>query len=250
MSKQKRETASYIESVKQLAKFAPSLKKYKRRKKLRPAEKGAITRKENLLRFHTQTLFPVNKKLAKELKGQLFAPGIHAIEFRNTAPNAKIHKVGQDLVLTSNGRTFLYWRLDREDVKSTKGMAKAAAKAFDIDEYEEEFGDNTEELPPDLFPIERVAELAGLAFEQLKPLAVYLWAPSGRVGSGFESLKQFSMWLAENWHADRYTQQEKWVNGIAILLNDPNFRKPFSTMKPFDPDRDPRKPPKKRKRNR
>jgi hypothetical protein len=215
MSKQKRTASSYVESAKKLAKFAPALRKYKRRKTLTRWEKGAITRKEKLLQYHTEHLIPVTKKFARELKEQLFAPGVRAIELRNTAPNAKVRKVKQDLMVTSNGRTWLYWRLDREDVKSKRGMKKAAEAAFNMQ-----------------FPIERVAELAGIAFEKLKPLAIHLWAPSGRVGRGFESLKQFNMWLAENWSADRYSQQEKWVNGIAILVNDPNWGRTRSMNKP------------------
>jgi hypothetical protein len=254
MSKPKRSVESYLQSAKSLAPFAPGLTKYRRRKTLKPSEKGAITRKENALAFHTDKLIPVSKKLARQLKDQLFIPskrifdeeteqyryeegrsrqGIRAIELRNTAPNAKIHKIGPDMLVTSNGRTFLYWKLDREDVKTKKGMTKAAAAVFD-----------------NQLPIERVSELAKVAFDELKPLAVYLWAPSGRVGNGFESLKQFSIWLAENWSADRYSQQEKWVNGIVILLKDDNWRKSTSVLKPIDPNKDPRKPkpPKKRKR--
>lgn len=232
--KYKRPASSYLESVKRLIKFAPGLAKYKRRKTLKPSEKAAIARKENILRYHTEHLVPVSKKLSKELKPVMFAPGIRAVELRNTSPGATIRQVGKDMTVTSNGRTWLYWRLDREDVTTKAGMSKAAAKAFKIDEYEEEFSgeDEDEEQERNLFPIERVAELAGLAFDELKPLAVYLWAPSGRVGRGFESLKQFNMWLAENWSADRYSSQEKWVNGIAILLNDPDFRTPRSVNKP------------------
>lgn len=215
MSKPKRTAESYLQSARKLAKFAPALKRYRRRKTLTRWEKGAITRKEKLLLFHTENLIPVTKKHARELKEQLFAPGIRAIELRNTAPDAKIRKVKQDLMVTSNGRTWLYWKLDREDVKTKRGMNKAAKAAFDMQ-----------------FPIERVAQLAGIAFERLKPLAVHLWAPSGRVGRPFESLKQFSMWLAENWNEDRYTQQEKWVNGIVILVDDPNWRKTISVLKP------------------
>lgn len=236
MSKPKRSVDSYLQSARSLARFAPGLSKYRRRKTLKPSEKGAITRKENALAFHTDKLIPVSKKLARQLKDQLFVPtkrifdeetqqvryeegktrqGIRAIELRNTGADAKIHKVKNDMIVTSNGRTFLYWKLDREDVKTKRGMTKAAAAAFDSQ-----------------FPIERVAELAKIAFDQLKPLAVYLWAPTGRVGNPFESLKQFSMWLAENWSADRYSQQEKWVNGIVILLHDKNFRKTVSVLKP------------------
>jgi hypothetical protein len=245
VSKQKRTAQSYLASAAKLRPFAPALKKYRRRKTLSPQEKGAISRKEKLLQFHTQHLIPVSKKLARELKNQLFAPGVRAVELRGTSANAKMRRVGKDMLVTSNGRTWLYWRLDREAVKTKKGMSDAAARAFEIDEYEEP--EEGEEPPIEQLPIERVAELAGMAFEELKPLAVYLWAPTGRVGDGFASLKQFTTWLAENWQTDRYSQQEKWVNGIAILLNDPNWRKPRSVNKPIK-GRDPRLPTPKRKR--
>lgn len=246
MSKQKRTDESVLQSARAFAKFAPGLKKYRRRKTLKKFERDYIIRKEKLLRFHTQHLIPVSKKLARELRGVKFGPGINAVEFRNTSPNATVRKVGDDLTVTSNGRTYLYWHLDREDI-TPKGMTAAARKAFAIDDYEEEFGGEEREPDHDRLPIERVAELADIAFAELKPLAVYLWAPTGRVGDGHRSLKQFTMWLAENWQTDRYSQQEKWVNGIAILLNDPEFGIP--KPKPQTPKgRDPRIPHKRRRK--
>jgi hypothetical protein len=202
VSRRKRTTDEYLQSAKRLAKFAPSLRKYKRRKTLTRYEKSAIARKEKILRY-SDHLIPLTKNQAKDLKTQLFAPGVRAIQLRNTETHARIKRVRDDLIVTSNGRTWVYWKLEREDVKTKKGMKKAAEKAFEMQ-----------------FPIEQIAELARKSFDELAPLAVYLWAPSGRVGEGFQTIKQFLNWLYDNWNAGRYTHQEKWVNGIAILLNE------------------------------
>lgn len=202
MSRQKRQTSDYVSAAKRLAKFAPSLKKYKRRKTLTRWEKAAITRKEKLLRY-ADHLIPVTKAQAKELKAELYAPGVQAIQLRNTGAHTRIRKVKKDLLVTSNGRTWLYWRLERETVKTKRGMKKAAKEAFNMQ-----------------FPIEQIAALAKVAFAELEPIAVYLWAPSGRVGQGFESLRQFEQWLYDNWNSGRYTHTEKWVNGIALLIRE------------------------------
>lgn len=198
----KRPTQDYLASAKRLAKFAPSLKKYRRRKTLSPAEKAAIRRKENALRF-ADHLIPLNKKQYAQLRDYTPGPGIHAVQLRNTGSHTKINFVKDNMFVTSNGRTYLYWKLSRGDVKSKSGMKTAAQKAFDMQ-----------------FPVEQIAELAHKAFEELEPIAVYLWAPAGRVGQGFASLRQFLTWLYENWNTGRYTNQEKWVNGIAILLHE------------------------------
>lgn len=202
MSRRKRPTKDYIDTAKRLAAFVPSLKKYKRRKTLTRWEKAAITRYANKLKY-TDHLVRLNKRQYEELKDYTPGYGVHAIQLRNTGANTKINFVQNNLFVTSNGRTYLYWHMGRAAVKTESGMTKAARKAFERQ-----------------FPIQRIAELAQVAFEELNPLAVYLWAPTGRVGQGFASLRQFMLWLHENWNTGRYTNQEKWVNGIVILLRD------------------------------
>jgi len=200
--KEKRPVSDYVEAARKLSKFVPSLKKYRRRKTLTRYEKAAITRKQKALQY-TDHLIPITKKQYKKLKRFTPGPGIQAVQLRNTGAHTKISFVRDNMMVTSNGRTWLYWELDRAQVKSKKGMTKAAREAFAMQ-----------------FPVERIAALAQKAFEDLEPLAVYLWAPSGRVGRGFQDLPAFIDWLHENWNIGRYTQQEKWVNGIAILLQE------------------------------
>ncbi|MDE2021213.1 MAG: hypothetical protein KGJ13_12830, partial [Patescibacteria group bacterium] len=101
MSKPKRDTISYLQGAQNLAAFVPSLKKYKRRKTLKPWEKSHIARYENWLRYTLTELKPVTKKQAKEFKNELYKPetqvkkgknkgrfvrhgGIQAVRFRNT----------------------------------------------------------------------------------------------------------------------------------------------------------------------
>lgn len=195
---EKRSVAEYVQIAARLSKFTPGLKKYKRRKKLNNGEKSAISHKEKILRY-SDHLIPVTKRQAKKLKGLLFAPGVQAIQLRNTAPDARIVRLKKDMVVTSNGRTFIYWRL--EDVKKG-GMKRAAKKVFT--EFEA------------TFEIEHLAELAQRAFKKLKPIRIYLWAEAGRVGEGFKSFDEFMQWLYEDY--SQYKNVERWVNGIAIQV--------------------------------
>lgn len=200
---EKRTDKQWIQKAKELSKFAPGLKKYKlnmlyKGGKLNSGQKSAISHKEKILRF-SDNLFPVSAKQAKKLKGLLFAPGVQAIQLRNTAPGAKIVRFKKDMVVTSNGRTFIYWRL--ESVKP-RAMKKAAKQAF------EEFTAT--------FDIEQLAELAKKAFAKLKPVRIYLWAEAGRVGEGFRVFDEFVQWLYEDY--SQYKNVERWVNGIAIQV--------------------------------
>lgn len=198
--KQKRPVTDYLQSAKSLSKFAPALKKYSKRKTLKPQEKAAIARKEKILRY-AHHLIPVSKKTARKLKGKLFAPGIRAVQLNNTSDHAKVAVVNKELFVTSNGRDWLYW-----DVEGAKpaDMKRAATQAFT----------NVR----DAFPIEKIAALVHKAFRKPTTREVYLWTAQGRVGQGFESLKQFLRWFNREYHG--YSQPEKWINGIAIRLGE------------------------------
>jgi hypothetical protein len=220
MSKQKRSTESYLTSARELAAFVPTLKKYKRRRTLTRWEKGAITRKENVIRY-TDHLIPVTKKQARELKEHLFQPeytvksgthrgelrrvkGVQAIQLRNTGKNVTINKVRDDIMVTSNGRTWVYWSLP----DTTKSAVRQAGEdAF---------------TNPDSFDIERVVELAKKAFDNPATKGVFLWAESGRVGEGTEDIETFVRWIASDYA--RYKNTDRWVKGIAILIADVDDR--------------------------
>ncbi len=216
MSKrQKRPDQSYIDAANVLAKFVPSLRKYRRRKRLKPQQKSAIARFEKALRF-ARDLKPLTNKQAAKLKSDLYKPtveikrgpnkgkhrvvgGIQAIQLRNTSDHAAIHFVQKDMFLTSNGRTWIYWKIDRF---KTSDMAKAGTVAF--------------KQIRQAFPIEMISELAEHAFKKVSTKEVYLWAESGRVGEGFKSLQTFMEWVYESYGG--YNEPEKWVRGIAIRL--------------------------------
>jgi hypothetical protein len=216
MSKQKRSLESYLDSARELAAFVPALKKYKRRRTLTRWEKGAITRKENIVRY-TDHLIPVTKKQARELKDLLFQPettvksgpqrgriirhhGVQAIQLRNTGRDVTIRKVRNDIYVSSNGRTWVYWSLP----STTKSAVQHAG--------EEAFTN------PDAFDIEKVVELARQAFENPTTKGVFLWAESGRVGEGTEDIETFVRWIATDYA--RYKNTDRWVRGIAILVAD------------------------------
>lgn len=202
MAKNKRPTLDYVDAARRMSRFVPGVARFKRRKTLKPWEKAMIARYEKRLRY-ADNLFPVNAKQAAKFHGQLYAPGVRAIQLKNVGRDTRVKVVKDNLIVTSNGRTYLYWRLPRKVVRTKKGMRAAGKTAFELD-----------------FPMEQVAELARVAFEELHPQAVYLWNPQGRAGAGFADLKQFLLWLNANWNSGRYSYQEKWVNGLVILLHE------------------------------
>lgn len=210
---------SYIESARAISKLAPGLKKYARMHlktaKLTPAQKGAIAHKEKLLRY-AHHLIPVKGKTARELKDKLFAPGINAIQLDHTNDHAKIRRVNNQIFVTNNGRMWLYWTLDAKP----SSMKRGAKKAF--------------ENPSTVFPMERIANLVDKAFKRPTTREVYLWAASGRVGSGFESLKQFMRWFNRAYGG--YRETAKWVRGIAIRLGEPPRDGPTSNDDDMEDD--------------
>lgn len=214
MSKRKitRDTPDYLKSARELAKFSPQLKKYARRKTLKPAEKSAIARKERLLKF-TEALIPLTPRQAAKLKPHLYQPetttksgkivrhkGFTAIQLRNTDSHAIIRSVSRNMLVTSNGRTWVYWALD--DV-SPKEIRDAGQEALEN---------------PEAYDIEKVMELAERAFETPETKAIALWAEVGRVGETFADFGAFARWVSQSYR--NYTQTDRWVRGIAILVGE------------------------------
>ncbi|MDE2019762.1 MAG: hypothetical protein KGJ13_05460 [Patescibacteria group bacterium] len=164
----------------------------------------------------------MSKKQAKKLgRKKLFLPGVQAVQLRNVHPEAKIKFKGKNVEVLQDGQRWIYWALDTDTVRSRRGMRKAGQDAFNKQ-----------------FPIERVSDLAAKAFQKFRVQQVHLWAHAGIVGDAFESVQQFVMWVNEKWNQGRYistryfaggdiyTQPSdpgKWVNGIAILIEDTGY---------------------------
>lgn len=207
-----RSNADWVHVAEKLSKFAPGLKKYRRRKKLNSGEKSAIAHKEKILRY-SENLIPIparDRKKALKEKWDLFAPGVFAMPLGNTGKDAKIIHVAKHMTVTSNGRTWVYWRLPNIE---TGAMEKAAEKAFT--EFEA------------TFDIEKLAKLAKKAFEDFKLIKVYLWAKQGRVGFGYKTFNEFTQWLYE--YYSQYQNTEEWVEGIAIKIEDDGTGKDLPT---------------------
>lgn len=219
--KEKRTDLSYLQSAKNLSGLVPKLRKYRKRKTLTRYEKSAITRREKQLK-NIPFLVPVTKKQARKLKGKLFLPGIQAIQLRNVPEGSKIKfKPRGDIeIVSATGGRWIYWSLDRDTVRSRRGMRKAGADAFDK-----------------RLPIEKVSDLTALAFKKYNIQQVHLWAHAGIVGDAFQDLGAFVQWVNEKWNAGRYmglqervsgifsnpSDPGKWVNGIAILIENPEY---------------------------
>lgn len=218
MSTPKRDISSYLQAARELAPFITSLTKYKRRKKnLTPQEKSAIARAERLFaRSHADHLIPVDTRTAKDLGAELFeftetttikkGPNkgkpitrkhrFQAIQLRNTSPKATFKRLNRNMIVETNGRLWVYWKL-RD--KSVPAVEEAGSRAFQDD-------------------IEAVIELAREAFDQPTCKGVYLWAQSGRVGEGTKTLSEFVQWVYESY--SHYVDTNKWMKGIAILIAD------------------------------
>lgn len=212
--KRNRSDADYVASAAKLAPLVPSLRPLAKRKKLKAAEKSAITRKENILKG-VPNIFPVSRQQARRLRGQTFATGVQGIQLRGVSPDAKIRFKGKNIYVEDNGRKWLYWHLDRHTVRTRTGMREAGRKAF-----------------LQQFPIEQITDLAARAFKTKNVVQVNLWAHAGIVGDAHETLEQFVLWVNEKWSAGRYLRVDlqggnsdpgKWVNGIAILLEDEEY---------------------------
>lgn len=227
----KRQTADYLSSASALSILVPGLRKYRKRKTLKPSEKAAITRREKQLK-NIPYLVPVTAKQAKKLKGKLFFPGIQAIQLRNVPNTARIKIRGKDIEVIDGQFRWIYWSLDRVTVRSRVGMRNAGKAAFDK-----------------RFPIEKVSDLTIEAFKKYNVQQVHLWAHAGIVGDAFHDTNVFIRWVNEKWSAGRYMREDdqgnhspsdpgKWVNGIAILLENAEQtkrRKALRGKNPFTP---------------
>ncbi len=222
--KTKRSDADYILSALNLSSLVPSLKPLAKRKRLKPSEKGRITRREKQLKG-IPDIFPITARQAKQMKGQTLFSGVQAIQLRGVSKDAKISFKGKNLTVTEpSGRQWLYWHLSRATVRSKREFKQYGKKAFQQQ-----------------FPIELVAELAAKAFQSLDVVQINLWAHAGIVGDPHHELKEFVAWVNEKWSAGRYIRTSthggdsdpgKWVNGIAILLEDKEYaRKRAAALK-------------------
>lgn len=226
-----RTVESYLSSARKNAALVPSLKKFKKRKTLKKSEKATIRRREKQLQ-NVPFLQPITSKQAKILgRRKVFLPGIQAIQLRNVDTSKgdtfKISKHGDVEINTAEGK-WIYWSIDRDAVRSRVSMRDAGRAAFEKK-----------------LPIEKVSDLTAKAFEQYNVQEVRLWAHAGIVGDGFLTLEEFIMWVNEKWNQGRYISTRigrtgeiyenpsdpgKWVNGIAILIENPEYTKRRKTL--------------------
>jgi hypothetical protein len=144
---------SYVNSAKGNSELIPSLKKYRRRKKLNRWEKSAITRAANKLKaLRSVNLVPVTKKQAKLLgKKIVVGGGIRAIE---------LDGFGRDSKLT---------------IKDGKPVIKSRTRGV--------------VLVPTEAALEPMAAALKRAFNQKGNVTVWLWTTRGRTKFPIMSLK-------------------------------------------------------------
>lgn len=221
MAKKKRDSQTYLDSVQELYAYVPRLRRFAKRKKLKSHEKAYIARIENIVRrsyTNLDDLIPLSKKQARDLKGYTYEPEVtatagkfagqprryhffRAIQLRNVGEDARIQSVDKDkLVVESNGRLWIYWKLPPGPTPDE--MAEAGEDAFDMEDSE----------------LERMVALTERAFRNPKTKLVYLWTAHGRVGIPMKSVRGFIHWTIKKY--SEYQQTERWLNGIAILIAD------------------------------
>jgi hypothetical protein len=217
-----RDPETYVLSARELAPFVPKIRKLAKKKTLTSWEKSYVARIENVVKksfTNIDDLIPVSKAQAKSQRGFLYEPEItvkrgkrkgqiqrskmfQAMQLRNVSETAKIKKVtNETLVVEDLGRTWVYWNLLKK--KTPKNMQRHGEQAF---------------TTPEAFDIERVIELAQKAFDNPQTKIVYLWSKHGRVGIPMRSLAAFTRWIIDDY--SKYTQTDRWVNGLAILIAD------------------------------
>jgi hypothetical protein len=217
-SRRKRNTESYLAAAILRAHYVPKLKKYRKRKTLKPWEKSYIKRWENLVPIVID-LIPVKKPQAKKLKKNLYRPEsiikkgpkigqkryhppINAIKLRNTSSRAKIKSITNDKMLVEDrGREWVYVRLPDSEPATL-----------------EDYGEDIFDGEPGTFDIERIAAIASRAFERPSTKGVALWTKSGRADDVFPSFRQFYHWLMT--YYVKYENTDEWVDGIAVLIGE------------------------------
>lgn len=226
-----RTDADYIASAKRLAGIVPSLRKLKSRKRLTKQEKRRIRYREKQLK-DVPYLKPVTAQQAKRLGSKrLFKRGVQAIQLKGVEPDERITvNMRGDISASNANQTWIYWALPRETVRSKRKMREVGPAAFNKQ-----------------FPIDTVAEMAIAAFKRYDVHAIYLWSHYGAVGTGHLTPAQFIGWVNEKWQQGRYvstvTNQNtghiyenpsdpgRWVNGIAILIENPEYTKKKKALK-------------------
>lgn len=205
----RKEIGALHRQASRLAEYVPSLKPIAKKKKWTKAETQRVRYRAKQL-AHRTGLRKLTKAQAKKFKKQLI-PGTQAIQLAHISPEAKLAASGEDMLVTSNGNTWILWRLDRDVVRSKRKFGKAAQEAFAAQ-----------------FPVEKLTELAGKAFKQYRVRQIHLWGPSGPVGQGFANLSGFIHYLEQHLQAGKYitsgpdhtqrTDPGDWVNGLAIMI--------------------------------
>lgn len=225
-----RSDADYAASVKGLSSLVPALKKLKNRKHFTPQEKRRIRYREKQLR-DIPDLVPVSAEQAKRLgTKRLFKRGVRAIQLKDAeGSKIKINKKGEISVSNPN-QSWIYWPLSRDTVRSKRKMREVGPAAFNKQ-----------------FPIEKLSDMAVKAFKKWDVKEIHLWSNRGAVGTGFEDAGSFIMWVNEKWQHGRYvstvtnentgTRYEnpsdpgRWVNGIAILIENPEYTRKKKALK-------------------
>lgn len=173
----------YLDIVRLISDVAPVLKKYKKRKKLRPQEKAAITRFWNNYNKieHRDLMVPISKRQYKTLKDKssIIKGGFRAARFNNLSEDASVHVQGGHYVIKSSKRHWIYHEvpLDFREFKSH----------------------------------------AVRIFARGKVVSLHVWTNKGRAAHGYYSTAQLFPAL-ETLYFARYSEIGEWLLGYAYHI--------------------------------
>lgn len=140
MARARRTTSSYLGAVRANAQLVPSLRKYRRRKKLTRWEKAAITRAENKVRTaggNAGILHPITEKQYRSLKDKsiIVGNGVRAVRLRGIGPRSSVSVKDGEVVVKSGKRTWRFRRVTpfpSDVVEKAESAFKRGAKAVDL----------------------------------------------------------------------------------------------------------------------
>jgi hypothetical protein len=214
-----RPESDYINSAKRLAAFVPSLKKYKRRKRLKPQEKSAIARREKQLHYFTTRLAPLSKKDARiaKRKGEIFSVQEKIKSGKKKGQYRTVY--GFSAVDTG---TLSYGTKARYD--KNKNLILSTPQK-DVWEFRS--------LPGGAFDIADLIALAEEAFADPEMIQFHLWTVKGIAGQRYKTLKRFifdtsdegGAWRIAGSDISATNDPSQWIKGIAVLISERGIKK-------------------------
>jgi hypothetical protein len=187
---------TYLKAARELKQFAPKLKKFSRRKTLKPHEKSQISYYISKIGRTTQNLRALTKEERKNIpKSDWVSPSIPAMKVNQLdLEKAKFKATKRAIEITEdNGREWIFWSINRPEVRHI----------------------------PKTDPWKRIERLVELAFAIYDVKQMHLWNTQGIAGFGYGSPELF----LKHYYGIEYKNTLKdWLLGIAFMIEGKNAK--------------------------